>query len=163
MVSDPSEQAMQRINNVFFSYFFSPAVILLCSIGVIFLASLYFLPQSQTARKSGKTQTRVIKRPETSNVWAHVASFLLPLIFFIMSTPPSIGPVDAGSLSLAAWLPGVAHPPGFPLNLVLGLLGHAMLFATQGMIPVSIAYILNLTCGLGGALTVHLIWRCDGC
>ena len=91
-------------------------------------------------------------------LWLQVSTFILPLAFYIRSTPESVGMVDAGALSLAAWLPGVAHPPGFPFTILFGHLAIRVAGITGfGLSP---AYILNLTSSLGAALTVHLVWRC---
>ena len=140
--------------NDHFSYLSAPLVAALCAIGMLFLTSLFLLPRSNT---------KLVRRPASGldppSKLVSMTTFLLPLAFYLLSTPPSVGPVDAGSLSLAAWLPGVAHPPGFPLNMLLGQLGHALRFATRGWLPISVAHVLNVMCGLAGALTVHLIWR----
>lgn len=137
--------------NAFYSYLFGPLAVSLCIIGAIFLASLNHARSMPTMRSipAGGAAPTALR-------WLSINTFLLPLAFFFESTPPSVGPVDAGSMSLAAWLPGVAHPPGFPLNMALG---HAALLATRGWLPLGTAHVLNLLSSLGGALTVHLVWR----
>lgn len=51
----------------------------------------------------------------------------LPLIFFalilflyIIGVSPSVYGGDSGDIILASWFGGVAHPPGYPLNVILG-------------------------------------------
>jgi len=56
----------------------------------------------------------------------HVPLFLLcvggPLAVYVYSAAPGVTLVDAGELALACRTLGIAHPPGFPLYV---LLGHA--------------------------------------
>ena len=47
------------------------------------------------------------------------AIFLVALCVFILTLAPSVAFIDSGSLTVAAWSGGVAHPPGFPLYLML--------------------------------------------
>jgi len=51
------------------------------------------------------------------------ASFLLFLFLFIiysLGVSPSVYGGDSGDIILAAWFGGVAHPPGYPLNTIIG-------------------------------------------
>ena len=61
-------------------------------------------------------------------------------------------PTDSGELILAAWLPGVAHAPGFPLWIVLGwLFSH--------LLPIgSVAQRLNAMSAFWGAAAVGMTY-----
>lgn len=73
---------------------------------------------------------------------------LAALILYSYTLIPSIPPTDSGELILAAWLPGIAHAPGFPLWVVLGwLFSH--------LLPLgSVAQRLNWMSAFFGALAV---------
>ncbi|HEY8133701.1 MAG TPA: DUF2723 domain-containing protein [Thermoanaerobaculia bacterium] len=45
--------------------------------------------------------------------------FVLALIVYILTIAPTVALVDSGELTDAAWSLGNAHPPGFPLFLIL--------------------------------------------
>ena len=47
------------------------------------------------------------------------AIFLIALTVFILTLAPSVAFIDSGLLTVAAWSGGNAHPPGFPLYLLL--------------------------------------------
>ncbi len=66
-----------------------------------------------------------------------VIIFFVALIVYLLTLAPTVTLVDSGELITAAALPGVAHPPGFPLYV---LTGHFF-----SMIPLeNIAWRLNL-------------------
>ncbi len=46
--------------------------------------------------------------------------FLAAGFVYARTLMPGVGPIDAGELTLAAWLPGIAHPPGSPVYVLLG-------------------------------------------
>ena len=48
------------------------------------------------------------------------AIFLGTLIVYYLTLAPTVTLVDSGELITAAALPGVAHPPGFPLYILIG-------------------------------------------
>ena len=78
--------------------------------------------------------------------------FLGTIAVYIATLAPSIVFADTGELALAAATGGVAHPPGFPLYLILaGLFSHLPLGS-------DIAYRLNFFSALAGALTVPVIY-----
>ncbi|GEM_PF-4827963 len=60
---------------------------------------------------------------------------------------------DGGELTLAAVTDGVAHPPGYPLWIILG---HVFSLLPTGPIP----YRLNLSAGIYHALTVGVVYWC---
>ena len=56
---------------------------------------------------------------------------LLSLVLYVLTAAPDIPLVDSGELALAAYSGGVAHPPGFPLYLILGwLFSHLPFFSS---------------------------------
>jgi hypothetical protein len=55
----------------------------------------------------------------------------MALAVYIRTLAPTVGLVDSGELTIAAWVLGNAHPPGFPLYL---LLTHAVMFLTPGLL-----------------------------
>src|SRR6058998_3597350 len=50
---------------------------------------------------------------------AGLVVFVLALIVYILTIVPTVALVDSGELTDAAWSLGNAHPPGFPLFLLL--------------------------------------------
>ncbi len=73
---------------------------------------------------------------------------LAALVLYSFTLIPSVPPTDSGELILAAWLPGIAHAPGFPLWVVVGwLFSH--------LLPLgSVAQRLNWMSAFFGALSV---------
>uniref|UniRef100_A0A452IX30 Uncharacterized protein n=1 Tax=Gopherus agassizii TaxID=38772 RepID=A0A452IX30_9SAUR len=71
---------------------------------------------------------------------------------YAATLPPSVPGGDSGELITAAYELGVAHPPGYPLFTLLAKL-------VIGLFPFgSIAYRVNLLCGLLGAATASLLY-----
>ena len=142
-----------------------PITWLLLLIVIACVDSLINLPQGSRHRKATSARSDAEQKHASTAgggatqapIWLQVSSFLLPLALYSHSNPGTVGMVDAGSMSLAAWLPGVAHPPGFPFIIFLG--HFSIKAAASAGISLSPAYILNLTSGVGAALTIHLIWR----
>lgn len=79
------------------------------------------------------------------------AAFLIPLAVYWLTAAPGITLIDSGELALSAWNLGVAHPPGFPLYVLLGFL-FAHLPAAEP------ARNLNLLSALCGAVACWLVW-----
>lgn len=74
------------------------------------------------------------------------------LLLYLATLTPSIPPTDSGELILAAWLPGIAHAPGFPLWVVLGWL-------TSHLLPVgSVPQRLNAMSAWWGAAAVVMTY-----
>ncbi len=71
--------------------------------------------------------------------------FVVALSLYIFTLAPTVGPVDSGELTLAAYSFGVAHPPGFPLYTLLAHLATLLPFS-------SIAVRVNLASALFAAL-----------
>ncbi|KAM9147855.1 protein O-mannosyl-transferase TMEM260 isoform 2-T2 [Pangshura tecta] len=71
---------------------------------------------------------------------------------YAATLPPSVPGGDSGELITAAYELGVAHPPGYPLFTLLAKL-------VIGLFPFgSIAYRVNLLCGLLGATAASLLY-----
>jgi hypothetical protein len=92
--------------------------------------------------------------PSTPGAWrarlpfiAAAAIFVLALVVYLLTLMPTVGPVDSGELILAAAEPGVAHPPGFPIYV---LIGHLFSRLPLG----SVAQRLNVMSAVFAALAV---------
>lgn len=73
------------------------------------------------------------------------------LILYAVSTPRTVMLEDDGSFISASWFAGVAHPPGYPLYILLGwLVSHLIPFG-------SVAWRVHSLSGLMGALTCACI------
>ncbi|XP_064367953.1 protein O-mannosyl-transferase TMEM260 isoform X4 [Dromaius novaehollandiae] len=71
---------------------------------------------------------------------------------YAATLPPALPGGDAGELITAAYELGVAHPPGYPLFTLLAKL-------VIGLLPFgSVAYRVNLLCGLLGAAAAALLF-----
>lgn len=81
-----------------------------------------------------------------------VAVFAVVAAVFTLTLPPSVPGGDSGELITAAHELGVAHPPGYPLFTLLAKLAIILL-------PVgSVAYRVNLLCGLFGAVAASFLF-----
>jgi hypothetical protein len=72
------------------------------------------------------------------------------LAVYLRTLAPTVGLVDSGELTDAAWSLGNAHPPGFPLYL---LLAHVFTLLPLG----SIAFQVNIASAVFGALACALM------
>ena len=80
-----------------------------------------------------------------------VAAFLL----YLFCAHPSLSPYrDSGDMAASAWTLGVAHPPGYPLYLLLGRL-WAWFLVLGG-----VAYRLHVLSALAGAAAVGFAAWC---
>jgi tetratricopeptide (TPR) repeat protein len=83
------------------------------------------------------------------------AVFIIALIVYLLTLAPTVGPVDSGELILAATLPGIAHPPGFPIYVLIGHVFSRLPFG-------NVAQRLNLLSAVFAALSAAglfaLIW-----
>ncbi len=86
---------------------------------------------------------------DTQRTWLVAALLgLAALVLYSLTLIPSVPPTDSGELILAAWLPGIAHAPGFPLWVVLGwVFSHLLPFG-------SVTQRLNWMSAFFGALAV---------
>ncbi len=84
-----------------------------------------------------------------------IAVFIVALAVYLLTLAPTVGPVDSGELILAAALPGIAHPPGFPIYV---LIGHVFSHLPFG----NVAQRLNLMSAVFAALSAAglfaLVW-----
>lgn len=79
-----------------------------------------------------------------------IAVFVATLVVYLVTLPPDILPGDSGELIAASYTLGIAHPPGFPLYLMLGKL-FSSVFAFG-----SIAYRYNLFSAVTASATAGL-------
>ena len=79
-----------------------------------------------------------------------IAVFVATLIVYIITLPPDILPGDSGELVAASYTLSIAHPPGFPLWLVLGKI------FSSGVALGSIAYRYNLFSAVMASATAAL-------
>ena len=90
----------------------------------------------------------ISRHPQRTALTLNVGALLL----YLATLTPSIPPTDSGELILAAWLPGIAHAPGFPLWVVLGWL-------TSHLLPVgSVPQRLNAMSAWWGAAAVVMTY-----
>src|SRR3989344_9022958 len=76
--------------------------------------------------------------------------FFFTFLIYIKGVSPSVYGGDSGDVILSAWFGGVAHPPGYPLNTMLGwIFTHLPYHAT-------VAYKANLMAAFLMALTISL-------
>jgi hypothetical protein len=73
------------------------------------------------------------------------AVFVVALLLYTFTLAPTVTLVDSGELILAAWGLGVAHPPGFPLWVMLAHLASLVPFG-------NVAARINFSSALFGAL-----------
>ncbi|KAM5273275.1 protein O-mannosyl-transferase TMEM260 [Ctenodactylus gundi] len=88
----------------------------------------------------------------SAGLWGGVAVFATVAALFALTLPPSVPGGDSGELITAAHELGVAHPPGYPLFTLVAKL--AITWFPFG----SIAYRVNLLCGLFGAVAASLLF-----
>lgn len=62
----------------------------------------------------------IINRSLLLNISPLLLASLLTLAVFVKGVSPSVYAGDSGDIILASWYGGVAHPPGYPLNIMLG-------------------------------------------
>lgn len=83
------------------------------------------------------------------------AVFIITLAVYLITLAPTVGPIDSGELILAAALPGIAHPPGFPIYVLIGHVFSRLPFG-------NVAQRLNLMSAVFAALSAAglfaLIW-----
>ncbi len=74
-----------------------------------------------------------------------VAVAAVSLTAYVLTLSPTVGPVDSGELTLAAYHLDIAHPPGFPLYTLLA-------WATTRLVPGSPARAANLLSAICAAV-----------
>lgn len=97
--------------------------------------------------------------PDT-RLFAIVAAvvFLAAFALYLKTLAPTIGPTDSGELTIAAWCLGNAHPPGFPLFL---LLTHIFTLLPLGSIAVrtniATAFFAALSCAIVALASIEIL------
>jgi len=77
--------------------------------------------------------------------------FIIVFFIYLKTLTPTVGYHDSGDMTVAAFLLGIPHPPGYPLFCLIGKLFTC--------IPIgNIAYRLNMMSGLFGALAVMMVY-----
>src|SRR3989344_6981230 len=81
-----------------------------------------------------------------------LAVFVFTFLIYIKGVSPSVYGGDSGDIILASWFGGVAHPPGYPLNTMLGYI------FTHLPISGSVAYKADILAAFLQAASVGLIF-----
>ncbi len=77
---------------------------------------------------------------------------VLTLALYMATLAPTVLEADAGEFQFVAWLPGIAHPTGYPLYTLLGWLW-------SHIVPVGeVAWRMNLLSAVQAALAVGLVY-----
>ncbi len=81
-----------------------------------------------------------------------IGLFGLSLLVYILTLAPTVLLADAGEFQFVPWLPGIAHPTGYPLYVLLGwLFSH--------LVPLGeVAWRLNLFSAISGAVTIAIVY-----
>ncbi|XP_023382558.1 transmembrane protein 260 [Pteropus vampyrus] len=104
------------------------------------------------SRGSAPGQAAEVGPRRSGGLCGGVAVFATVASVFTLTLPPSVPGGDSGELITAAHELGVAHPPGYPLFTLVAKL--AIILFPFG----SIAYRVNLLCGLFGAVAASLLF-----
>jgi tetratricopeptide (TPR) repeat protein len=123
--------------------------------------------RKQKSNRNQKTTTKSQKEKKTSAITndflfkkkdAYICAgiFLLTLIVYMLTLAPSVFFGDSGELTAAAYNMGIAHPPGYPLYLMLGKL--FMLSIPFG----DMAMRMNLLSAVFAAATAAVIFLISG-
>ncbi len=93
-----------------------------------------------------------IKQRPSLNWTVGVGLILAALGLYVSTLAPTVLEADAGEFQFVPWLPGIAHPTGYPLYILLGWLWTHLL-------PVGeVAWRMNLLSALFAALAVGLTY-----
>ena len=115
-------------------------------------AALVAFVLNEWARRAGRRGAILsrFKQPATSLI---VGALLLALALagYVATLAPGVLAADSGELQTVAAQLGVAHPPGFPLYVLLAHLMTRLPFA-------SAAYAVNFLSAVAGALTVLVVY-----
>jgi Protein of unknown function (DUF2723) len=108
--------------------------------------------QKQTPREvksARQTNVRMISGLPAELLCA-AAVFVIALLLYTLTLAPTVTLVDSGELILAAWGLGVAHPPGFPLWVMLAHLASIIPFG-------NVAARTNFSSALFAALAAAMV------
>lgn len=123
-----------------------PDLLLALPIAAISLVAGWMQWRSMRARPQVAGRGRTLLPPAL----AGVAAFAL----YVATLAPDVLAADSGELQTVAAQLGVAHPPGFPLYVMV-----AHLF-TRALPFVSAAYAVNLFSAVTSAIAIGLVYRC---
>src|SRR5215471_7328175 len=112
---------------------------------------------SREVKSAPETNVRMISRS-----WAELlcagAVCVVALLLYTWTLAPTVTLVDSGELILAAWGTGVAHPPGFPLWVMLAHLASLLPFGNVAVrINFSSAFFAALACATLALVIAELI------
>lgn len=96
---------------------------------------------------------RLLARAATgrTKLLSALALFLGWLTVYLSTTSPSVNFIDSGELITALYEPGVAHPPGYPLYVLLG-------YVASHLLPGDIAWRVNAFSAFWGAMAVTVLF-----
>lgn len=82
---------------------------------------------------------------------ATIALFLGWLAIYLSTASPTVNFIDSGELITALHEPGIAHPPGYPLYVLLG-------YVASHLLPGEVAWRVNAFSAFWGAMTVAVLF-----
>src|SRR5438477_6791089 len=108
-------------------------------------------------KSARETNVRMISRSQAELLCAG-AVFIVASLLYTLTLAPTVTLVDSGELILAAWGTGVAHPPGFPLWVVLAHLASLLPFGNVAVrINFSSAVFAALACAMLTLVVAELL------
>src|SRR5881227_2531470 len=108
-------------------------------------------------KSARETNVRMISRSQAELLCAG-AVFVVASLLYTLTLAPTVTLVDSGELILAAWGTGVAHPPGFPLWVMLAHLASLLPFGNVAVrINFSSALFAALACAMLTLVVAELI------
>src|SRR5882757_2617439 len=108
-------------------------------------------------KSARETNVRMISRSQ-AELRCAAAVFVVAALLYTLTLAPTVTLVDSGELILAAWGTGVAHPPGFPLWVMLAHLASLLPFGNVAVrINFSSALFAALACGMLTLVVAELI------
>jgi hypothetical protein len=110
-------------------------------------ASAVFIDRSPWAHYAGGMAVRVA-----------LTASLISLAVYLLTVSPTVGPVDSGELTLAAYHLDLAHPPGFPLYTLLGWAATRLGLAAPAYAANALSAVLGA--GATGLLALALLRVC---
>ncbi len=87
------------------------------------------------------------RRAHTPVLAAGALLSLLWLFIYISTVSPTVNFIDSGELITAAYEPGIAHPPGYPLYILIG-------YVVSHLLPGEVAWRVNVLSAVWGAAAV---------
>ncbi|MDQ5822724.1 MAG: DUF2723 domain-containing protein [Chloroflexota bacterium] len=84
-------------------------------------------------------------------ILAAATVFLGWLAIYLSTTSPTVNFIDSGELITALYEPGIAHPPGYPLYVLLG-------YVASHLLPGEVAWRVNAFSAFWGAMAVLVLF-----